>query len=130
MHDLWSRPFRWVARHPRQIETGDEGPKAVEPALPADQLAMPRQKKVEGVQILDLQIRRIRLFAEPQRERSPHNEASFSSREFFVPAVSLGRARSSLRSRSKGRWEGTKVEPALQRTSSRPPEKKLKAFKF
>jgi hypothetical protein len=46
--------------HPAiQIETALEGPKTAELCAAADQLAMPRQKKVEGVQFLDLQIRRI-----------------------------------------------------------------------
>jgi hypothetical protein len=85
---------RFAGRHGAPCDpdrTGDGGgqrPSSLRCSRPARDAS---PKKVEGIQILDLQIRRIDCLLSYQRERSLQNEVLFSSREFFVPAVSLGR---------------------------------------
>jgi hypothetical protein len=91
--------------HPAiQIETAMEGPKVVEPPLQQTCSRCLAQKKLKAFN-LRLADPQNRLFVVPERERSPHNEVLFPSREFFVPALSLA-AWSTLRSRSKRRWRG------------------------
>jgi hypothetical protein len=72
--------------HPaNQIETAMEGAEDRRARAAADQLAMPRQKKLKAFnfRLADPQSR---LFAVPQRERSPQNGLSSSSRDsLFQP---------------------------------------------
>jgi hypothetical protein len=72
--------------HPAiQIETAMEGPKVVDLrcSRPARDASPKKKLKAFNLRLADPQNR---LFAVPQRERSPHNEVSFSSRDsLFQP---------------------------------------------